>query len=375
MNAASISTPLGQIRILSGSQQGATFQITKSYTRIGRQPDVNDIILTHPTISRTHAELTWDGTTWSIKNLTHANMLTVNGNEIQQQGPLFDRDEIALGTDVRAHFYSFVQPIHAPPPEVAPTVIRQVPQIPHILPPHSDFSSPGERGSYASVNAPDPQADAHANTDPLRDLSNPAWSFISLIVTTVGSIAAIAAIPQGPSQIVALISGVIGLLVGALIIIQSRRKGTPPFPQQQDIPVSAAQHNVFQARHNSGRISLASLFINILFLVIFILANVLLYGSLAFEFNFIPLVIFLLAMLVSFVDFTVRISNAMLQGLIRSSRVLWIAGIVGIVSLLLGLFGINNTGVAIAAFVALAESVVLCLVIWGIKIVMWSHTA
>ncbi len=93
---------LGSIQFLKGSQAGSTLQITKATTTIGREPS-NDIVLSDPSVSRHHAQITLKNGSWSISKLAQQNTLVVNSRDVQQ-AVLNDRDTIGLGgTTFRFH--------------------------------------------------------------------------------------------------------------------------------------------------------------------------------------------------------------------------------------------------------------------------------
>src|SRR6266852_9464567 len=86
---------LGSIRFLTGSQAGMTFQITKPTTTLGREPG-NDIVVSDPSVSRNHAQITLNDGVWVINKIATQNTVTVNQREVQQS-PINDRDTIGLG--------------------------------------------------------------------------------------------------------------------------------------------------------------------------------------------------------------------------------------------------------------------------------------
>ena len=86
---------LGSIQFLTGTLAGNTFQITKATTTIGREPG-NDIVVSDPSVSRQHAQITWSNGAWMISKLAQQNTMTVNQREVQQS-PINDRDTIGLG--------------------------------------------------------------------------------------------------------------------------------------------------------------------------------------------------------------------------------------------------------------------------------------
>ncbi len=87
---------LGSITFMTGSLTGKTYQITRPTTTIGREP-TNDIVISDPSVSRHHAQVTWSDGVWTITKLTPQNTMTVNQRDMQQAS-LNDKDTIGLGT-------------------------------------------------------------------------------------------------------------------------------------------------------------------------------------------------------------------------------------------------------------------------------------
>src|SRR6266567_6235731 len=87
---------LDSIRFLTGSVAGNTFQMTKPTITIGREPG-NDIVVSDPSVSRHHVQMSLINGTWTISKLAQQNTVTVNQREVQQS-PLNDRDTIGLGS-------------------------------------------------------------------------------------------------------------------------------------------------------------------------------------------------------------------------------------------------------------------------------------
>ena len=99
MESLNGSPGFGSINFLTGSQAGSTIQLHKPVLTIGREPG-NDIVVTDPSVSRRHAQITLNGGVWTISNLTQKNTVTVNQRDIPplQQALISERDTIALGT-------------------------------------------------------------------------------------------------------------------------------------------------------------------------------------------------------------------------------------------------------------------------------------
>ena len=99
MESLNESPGFGSINFLTGLQAGSTIQLHKPVLTIGREPG-NDIVVTDPSVSRRHAQITLNGGVWTISNLTQKNTVTVNRRDVPplQQALISERDTIALGT-------------------------------------------------------------------------------------------------------------------------------------------------------------------------------------------------------------------------------------------------------------------------------------
>ncbi|MFL5629606.1 MAG: FHA domain-containing protein, partial [Ktedonobacteraceae bacterium] len=106
---------LGSIQFLTGSLAGSTFQITKATITLGREPG-SDIVISDPSVSRHHAQITWSNGVWMINKLAQQNTVTVNQREVQQS-PINNRDTIGLGgtTFLFQTHGSVSNPAYAPP--------------------------------------------------------------------------------------------------------------------------------------------------------------------------------------------------------------------------------------------------------------------
>ena len=104
---------LGSIKFLTGSLAGNTILIQKPVLTIGREPG-NDIVVTDPSVSRRHAQITLNGGVWVISNLTQQNIVIVNQRNVppSQQSPISERDTIAIGAGTT---FLFLPNAGAPP--------------------------------------------------------------------------------------------------------------------------------------------------------------------------------------------------------------------------------------------------------------------
>jgi len=97
-----VNGQLGSLTFLTGAQVGKIVQITKPMLTIGREP-TNDIVLSEPSISRHHAQISYANGSWTITKLAPQNTMSVN-NRDTQQGPLHDKDTIGLGASITFRF-------------------------------------------------------------------------------------------------------------------------------------------------------------------------------------------------------------------------------------------------------------------------------
>ncbi|MDQ6645272.1 MAG: FHA domain-containing protein, partial [Chloroflexota bacterium] len=141
---------LGSINFITGSLAGKTIQLHKSTLTMGREPG-NDIVVSDPSISRRHAQITLNGGIWTISNLTQQNTVTVNQRDVPsfQQSPISERDTIRLGTETTFLFLpnAAVSPFSQPaqntqsPLQASPVAPQQqtfqnvLPYNPTIAPP------------------------------------------------------------------------------------------------------------------------------------------------------------------------------------------------------------------------------------------------
>src|ERR1700686_4736508 len=87
---------LGSIRFITGPLAGTAFPINKPITTIGREPG-NDIVVSDPSVSRHHVQITWENGIWTISKLNPQNTLLVNQRDVLRAS-IHERDTIALGS-------------------------------------------------------------------------------------------------------------------------------------------------------------------------------------------------------------------------------------------------------------------------------------
>lgn len=140
MSLQNSSPNLGSIKFLTGPQANSTFQITKASITIGREAN-NDIVATDISISRHHAQITWNDGVWAIVKLAPQNTLKVNQLEVQQS-PIKDQDIIGLGA-IKFIFQPTAGVANLPP---AANATKLVPQTQLAPPPPPTPPQPPLRG-------------------------------------------------------------------------------------------------------------------------------------------------------------------------------------------------------------------------------------
>src|SRR6266852_2353030 len=127
------NTPPGlvSIRFLSGPLAGQTFPIRKPTVTIGRG-ETNDIAINSDQhVSRTHARLRWNGTSWSIEKLALQNTLTVNQQQVEQA---MISNNTTIGLGVNTTFLFLVEPERSATSPIQPVPgSRPLPQ--NVAPP------------------------------------------------------------------------------------------------------------------------------------------------------------------------------------------------------------------------------------------------
>jgi hypothetical protein len=106
---------------LTGLDSGRVFPLAGARTEIGRGTGV-DLHIRDRTVSRAHARLCWDGTTYTVASLSPHNSLYVNGRKVEHPFALGRGDVIELGQTL-LRFQASVEVSIAelvPPPEALP---------------------------------------------------------------------------------------------------------------------------------------------------------------------------------------------------------------------------------------------------------------
>ena len=84
---------------LNGPRKGENIALTPPGISIGREED-NDVQLLIPGVSRYHAKLTFDGTSWKLRDLGSTNGTKVNGTPISGESMLNEGDTLGIGDQV-----------------------------------------------------------------------------------------------------------------------------------------------------------------------------------------------------------------------------------------------------------------------------------
>ncbi len=147
---------LGSLRFLTGSLAGKTFPISKPVTMIGREHD-NDIVVSDPSVSRHHVQITWDNGIWTINKLNEKNTLHVNQRDVQR-ATIHDRDTIALGS-TSFQFLSLTEAAHhTPPADSSGQAAVNVPQQHTPYPQYPQYPQYSPYQQYPPSPQPQPQS-------------------------------------------------------------------------------------------------------------------------------------------------------------------------------------------------------------------------
>lgn len=94
-----------------------------TYARIGRQVDDRGIAVLEPSVSRNHAELTFDGQAWQIRDLGSANGTYIEDKLVETTTVVNPGDRIRFG---HIAFYMIDDVARLPPPKSARTVTTTI---------------------------------------------------------------------------------------------------------------------------------------------------------------------------------------------------------------------------------------------------------
>src|SRR6266849_1632980 len=165
------NTPPGlvSIRFLSGPLAGQTFPIRKPTVTIGRG-ETNDIAINSDQhVSRTHARLRWNGTSWSIEKLAPQNTLTVNQQQVEQ-ATISNNTTIGLGINTTFLFLVEPEPSATSPVQAIPgsrPLPQNVAQPLHPAQPQQRFAEhmkgPGESPDETQVAHDLPSLEVSSN--------------------------------------------------------------------------------------------------------------------------------------------------------------------------------------------------------------------
>jgi hypothetical protein len=112
---------------LTGLDTGRVFPLAGATTDIGRGTGV-DLPIRDRTVSRAHARVCWDGTTYTVAALSSHNGLYVNGRKVKHPLPLAKGDVLELGQTLLRFQSAAAVPAPGPvPPPAAPEAPEEAP--------------------------------------------------------------------------------------------------------------------------------------------------------------------------------------------------------------------------------------------------------
>ncbi len=121
---------LGKLLVFDKGQLLNEYTITKPEFSLGREP-VNDMVISHPEVSRRHARLFQQGQSWRLENLSQSNPVRVNGMPVSGPVLINPGDRFTLGNlvvQLAPVTNNGVQPpAYSPPPQPQPPPPQQVP--------------------------------------------------------------------------------------------------------------------------------------------------------------------------------------------------------------------------------------------------------
>ena len=85
----------GSIRVLAGFYEGLEMPVDRDWVVIGRGRGA-DIVISEPTMSRSHAAIGYDGEGFFVQDLGSTNGTRVNGKRAQKT-PIKSGDDVQLG--------------------------------------------------------------------------------------------------------------------------------------------------------------------------------------------------------------------------------------------------------------------------------------
>lgn len=86
-----------KLLVLDKGQLITEYNLSRPVISIGREPG-NDMVISHPEVSRRHALLTQQGPGWRLENLSQSNPVRINGLPISGPAILKPGDQFTLGT-------------------------------------------------------------------------------------------------------------------------------------------------------------------------------------------------------------------------------------------------------------------------------------
>ena len=89
----------------SGALAGIHIVTASPSVRLGRDPQTNDILLTHPKVSRRHAVLVRKGSHFTVRDASSLNGTYLRGERIDDEAELEDGDELQIGKFKLAFFH------------------------------------------------------------------------------------------------------------------------------------------------------------------------------------------------------------------------------------------------------------------------------
>lgn len=105
----SISNSKPRLVVRRGPNPDIFYILRRAITIVGREP-LNDVVIPDPEVSRRHARIFWEESSFNIEDLNSTNGTYVNGRRIDQETRLASGDIIDFGETVRVIFEHDIAP-------------------------------------------------------------------------------------------------------------------------------------------------------------------------------------------------------------------------------------------------------------------------
>ena len=163
------------IKFLSGPLAGQSVRVQKTTITLGRSAENDIAVRSDQKVSRTHARLYWNGSSWRIEKLAQSNTLTVNKQQVQEAA-ISNNTVIGLGGETT--FLFLIEPGVIEPASPRQPASFTVPQPSSSPPPlQMASSSPSQNQSTPLPVAQPQQQSAKQSSGPIARVGETQVAF------------------------------------------------------------------------------------------------------------------------------------------------------------------------------------------------------